>query len=91
MRNTAGVALRTPRDLGAFVRSARQKMGLSQQQLADKVGVSGMWVSHLERGNDGARFNLILRTLSVLALQLRGAADDADDDDFDFMSKALEA
>ena len=89
--NTAGAILRTPRDLGALVRSARKKLGLSQKDLADRVGVSGMWISNLERGKGGARFDLILKTLAALNMQLRGEPDASDDDDFDFVQAVLEA
>ena len=85
-----GISLRTPRDMGAFIRSARRKSGLTQKQLAEKVGVSDMWISGLERGNGGARFNLILRTLSILGLQLQGSSDDSKDE-FDILRQVLES
>lgn len=62
--------LQTPHDLGNLIQARRQAMGLSQAALADRVGVSRLWVNELERGNPGAGFGLILRTLNVLNIAL---------------------
>ena len=56
------------RSVGALVRDQRKQRGLSQGQLAEKVGVSRLWVGHLEKGKETVELGLVLRTLRVLEL-----------------------
>lgn len=58
------------RELGYLVRERRKQRKLSQRKLAEAVGVSRHWVIALERGNAGAEFGLVLKTLSVLGLRI---------------------
>lgn len=58
-------------DLGALIRDRRNKLGLTQQELADKAGVSRVWVVALEQGKPTAQIDLVLRTLRELGLSLR--------------------
>ena len=58
-------------DLGALIRDRRNKLGITQQQLADKAGVSRAWVVALEQGKPSAQIDLVLRTLRELGLSLR--------------------
>lgn len=61
--------LTTVRDLGAAVRSARRKAGLSQQALADDAGVSRQWLSRFESGkNPSAELRKVLDILTALGL-----------------------
>lgn len=61
--------LTTVRDLGAAVRDARLRAGLSQQALADRAGVPRQWVSRLETGsNPGAELRKVLDLLAALDL-----------------------
>ncbi|NLG23647.1 MAG: helix-turn-helix transcriptional regulator [Actinomycetales bacterium] len=63
--------LTTVRDLGAAVRDARRRAGLTQQALADRAGVPRQWVSRLETGsNPGAEFRKVLDLLAALDLVL---------------------
>ena len=62
--------LRTPRDFGLLIRDHRRKRALSQQRLADLVGVSRQWVVEIERGKPRAELVLVLRTLSALDVGL---------------------
>ena len=61
-------------DIGALVRSERQKQGWSQRELADRVGVSAVWVSQIENGKATAHFGLILQTLKTLEVPLWAGA-----------------
>lgn len=45
---------RTSSDLGLVIRSARKKRDMSQDELADELGVTRMTVSRLERGESVA-------------------------------------
>lgn len=60
----------TARDLGAAVRERRRALGLSQQQLAERVGVSRQWIVGLEAGRARAELGLVLRTLRSLDLRV---------------------
>ena len=61
---------KTPRDLGHIIAERRRALRLSQAQLAERVGVSRVWVSQIERGKSRADLSLVLRTLSALGLAL---------------------
>jgi HTH-type transcriptional regulator/antitoxin HipB len=62
--------LRTPADLGSLIRERRRKLGLDQQELARRAGVSRLWLSQVERGKPRAALDLVLRTLQVLGVRL---------------------
>ena len=62
------VRMKSVRSVGALVRDQRKQRGLSQGQLAEKVGVSRLWVGHLEKGKESVELGLVLRTLRVLEL-----------------------
>ena len=76
--------LRSDSDFGALVRSERKKRDWTQQELADRVGVSAVWMSQIERGKPTAHFGLILKTLRALEIplwagELPGGAGEAED------------
>ena len=62
--------IRNAKELGAFVREHRLKLGLSQAQLAERVGVSRLWVILLEKGKSSSQVGLVLRTFDVLGITL---------------------
>lgn len=62
--------VRTPSDLGLLIRERRRKLGLDQQELAKKVGVSRLWVIEIEKGKPRAEIGLVMRTLLALDLEL---------------------
>ena len=68
--------IRTPLDLGLVIRERRRKLGLSQTELARKVGVGRQWVVAIERGKSRAELGLVLRTISALGLSITSEADD---------------
>lgn len=63
--------IRTPRDVGALIREERVKAGLDQTSLAQRAGVSRLWISEVEQGKPGASIGRILRTLTVLGIELQ--------------------
>jgi HTH-type transcriptional regulator/antitoxin HipB len=67
--------LRTPKDVGALIRQRRLDLGLTQLELAERVGVSRQWIVDVERGKSRAELGLVLRALE--ALDVRLGADDA--------------
>lgn len=60
---------RTPLQLGNSIRERRRKLGLSQEQLAEKVGLRQRTISDIESAGT-ARTDTLLRTLSALDLEL---------------------
>jgi HTH-type transcriptional regulator/antitoxin HipB len=64
------MSIRSIRDLAAVVRGRRIDLGLNQEDLASRAGVSRKWVYQLEAGKATAEFGLILRVLDVLGLAL---------------------
>jgi HTH-type transcriptional regulator / antitoxin HipB len=62
--------IKTADTLGELVRDQRKHRGWSQTQLAEKVGVSRLWLSQLENGKESVEFGLVLKTLRALELAL---------------------
>lgn len=63
--------LHSAKDIGALVRDRRVAVGWSQAELAERVGVSRVWVVQVEQGKANAQLGLILRTLRELQVPLR--------------------
>ena len=57
-------------EAAAQVRGRRIQMGLSQDQLAQRAGVSRKWVNEFEAGRQHAELGHVLRVLDALDLQL---------------------
>jgi len=62
--------IRTPLELGAFLRDLRKKRGLDQGSLAREVGVSRQWIVAMEKGRPRAPIGLVFRTLNALGISL---------------------
>lgn len=62
--------IKTAGTLGELVRDQRKQHGWSQSQLAEKVGVSRLWVSQFENGKETVELGLVLKTLRELNLCL---------------------
>jgi HTH-type transcriptional regulator / antitoxin HipB len=62
--------LRTPHDIGSAIRDRRRRLGLGQDELASRVGVSRKWIIDIEKGKPRAAIGLLLRTLDALGLRL---------------------
>ncbi len=60
---------RTPLQLGNSIRERRRKLGLTQEQLAEKVGVRQRTISDVESAG-AARVDTLLRMLVALDLEL---------------------
>lgn len=69
--------VRTPSDLGLFVRSRRKELGLDQRTLAAQAGVSRLWLIEFEQGKPRAEIGLVLRTLLALGIRLDVSAEDS--------------
>lgn len=60
----------SPEILGAALREARKKKGLSQVQAGRSVGMDQPTVSKVEQGNSGTRLDTLFRLLAALDLEL---------------------
>lgn len=56
--------------LGQVVRAARTRNGWSQQDLADRAGLSRQSMVALEQGESNPRWDTVLRLLSALGMEL---------------------
>jgi transcriptional regulator with XRE-family HTH domain len=54
--------------LGQIVREAREKAGLSQEELAQRVGLTQGALSFIERGVVEPRLSILLRLFDALGL-----------------------
>jgi y4mF family transcriptional regulator len=70
-------------DLGRAIRDKRLELGLTQQELAERVGVARQWIIKVEKGKARAELEPLLQTLFQLGLELRlddaAPADDLDE------------
>lgn len=62
--------LRRPYDIAGLFREGRTRIGWSQSQLADAVGVSRQWVSLVETGKTSVEFDLVVAALQALGYRL---------------------
>jgi y4mF family transcriptional regulator len=70
------VTLRTPADIGALLKERRRSLAMDQAELAQKIGVSRLWINQIERGKPGASLGLVLRALAALGVELTGRPTD---------------
>lgn len=54
------------RDLGAKVRQLRRSMHLTQEELAEQVGISASFMGHIERGTRVASLETLVALCNVL-------------------------
>lgn len=64
-------AVREAGELGALIRQARSARGMTQQELAEHLGVHRRYVSALENGHDTIALRRLLLALDVLDLQVQ--------------------
>lgn len=58
-------------DAGSVARARRMELGLTQSEVARRVGVSRVWLYQFERGGKlGSELALVLRLFDALGLQL---------------------
>lgn len=54
------------KDLGARVRAARRQQSLTQEELAEKMGISASFLGHIERGTRVASLETLVSVCNVL-------------------------
>lgn len=65
----------TPAQLGAFLRHLRQQRGLTQEELAEELGISRQYVVDLERGRPTLYSRRLFAVLRLLDARLKVEAD----------------
>lgn len=66
--------MRSPKDQGLVnfvgdqIRAARENSGYTQQQLAEKIGISPQYMSHLENGKYSVPLTLLRNICNVLSV-----------------------
>lgn len=61
----------TPEQLGQTLRAARQRAGLTLEDLSGRTGLSLRFLSELERGKEGASLGRVLRVAAALGVDLQ--------------------
>lgn len=64
-----------PGDLARIVKMQRQAYGLTQQEVADAVGITRQSLARIERGNGGVSFDTVLKIFAELDVHLDGKAE----------------
>lgn len=67
---TVGDKIESVADLGALMRRARQAAGMTQAELADRIGTTRQWVIRMEQGRHTTTMNMVLIALSELGLEM---------------------
>ena len=70
--------MRTPRELGLILRGRHRDLGLGQEALAQRAGVSRQWVVEVEQGKPRAELGLVLRLIRVMGLWIEVHATPSD-------------
>lgn len=61
---------RTAKQIGAIIRRARRKAGLTQTELGKRIGLRQATVSKLEAGEPATRLSTLLDALTALGLEV---------------------
>ncbi len=69
----AAIRIKTVITLGEHVRDPRKQRGWSLSQLAEKAGVSRLWIGHFENGKKSVELGLVLKALRALNLSLESS------------------
>ena len=64
------------RRLGDTVRAQRQNAGFSQEKLAEKSGLSTVFISRIERGKESPSVDSLVKIAKALGLKARDLLED---------------
>ncbi|TQL02550.1 helix-turn-helix domain-containing protein [Cellulomonas sp. SLBN-39] len=68
---TAWAHVRGPSDLGGFLREMRELAGLTQEELAERIGVDRRYVYQLEQGGGTLYINRLFEVMRELGVEMR--------------------
>lgn len=57
--------------LARHVQKVRKAQGITQEQLAEKVGVSTTWIGYIETGRNKPNIDLLKKIARVLGVQVK--------------------
>lgn len=57
--------------LGRTIRKIRKQKGLTQEQLAEKIGVSTTWIGYIETGYRRPNLKMVYKIARVLDVRIR--------------------
>lgn len=60
-----------PRVLGKRVQKARKQIGFTQEDVADKVGISRAYMGYIEQGRNAPSLEIIEKLAKVLKIPIR--------------------
>jgi HTH-type transcriptional regulator / antitoxin HipB len=63
--------IRSAADLGRFLAAARVELGITQQALADELGVSRRYLSEIENGKPGLYTDRLFQAMRLVGVRLR--------------------
>lgn len=75
------------RDFGARVRTVRRQIGLTQEELAEQVGISASFLGHIERGTRVASLETLValcNTLNISPMYLLQASLQGSEEGYQF-------
>jgi transcriptional regulator with XRE-family HTH domain len=67
---------RNQKIIGEAIRRFRKRAGLSQEKLAEKADLHPVYVGELERGEEAASVNALVRVARALGVRLRDLVND---------------
>ena len=65
--------LHSARDIGGYACERRKYLGITQDDLARKIGVSSRWIIRFEGGNPGANLASVTHVFNELGITLLGS------------------
>ncbi len=83
------VPLNDAGDFGAYIRSARERAGITQADLASQADVSRKWLSEVENGKATAEIGLVLAVLRQLGVVVHAGEASEPSVDVDALLDAL--
>ena len=85
MKTNSSIKVSSSKDLGIVLTRARKKQGLSQREVAARLGVTQKWISEVEQGKSRAWIDKVLELSYFLGVQLyaTGSGNLIDDQDTD--------
>ena len=66
--------MRRPHEVGAALRAARERLGLTQAEVASTAGVSRKWLSEAECGKAAVSLVLVLGVMDALGYEMEFVA-----------------
>ena len=64
------IPIRTAKDVGRIVRTARKTQGLNQDDLAGLTGTGRRFIGELENGKETSQLGKVLHVLSTLGISI---------------------